>query len=415
MGSANNFLGLSARVLARGSRVLARGSRWLDRANHQQELVAGECPLKLNVGCGYDKRDGYLNVDVDPACVPDLLIVDGDYTPIPRRYFEEVLAKDVLEHIPHRETLLVLLDFADYLVDGGKLIVQTPSVVHLAAKLQATRRFAEQWSWIVCLFGNQQHSGDCHYTSWTEVTLQTLLIAAGFKVDTFELRESGWNFYVEARKLSDWTSLLEKASGNNQQFLREAYNTVLGRDADEAETRRFGRLLHEGAPRKQILKHILATPERLFRIAKQREADFYRISTVVPEQHNSARISKFAAIAPSLGIAVETEETMASFAASFVLDAPRGLDGVGEPRVVVDLEVLTGAIGIGCTNADYTSWLDRIQVVPAGSRQEVYVPFGAPFAPAHLVIANYCPEGRSLAHIHGIEIRRVPPPIMSDG
>ena len=85
MGSANNLLGLSARVLARGSRVLARGSRWLDRANQQQEFVVGECPLKLNVGCGYDKRECYLNFDVDPACAPDLLIVEGYYTQFPRR------------------------------------------------------------------------------------------------------------------------------------------------------------------------------------------------------------------------------------------------------------------------------------------------------------------------------------------
>lgn len=25
---------------------------------------------KLNIGCGYDKREGYVNVDVDPACEP---------------------------------------------------------------------------------------------------------------------------------------------------------------------------------------------------------------------------------------------------------------------------------------------------------------------------------------------------------
>ena len=62
-------------------------------------------PPKLNIGCGYDKREGYLNVDVDPACAPDLLIRDGDYSPIPRRQFEEVLAKDVLEHIPRAQTI----------------------------------------------------------------------------------------------------------------------------------------------------------------------------------------------------------------------------------------------------------------------------------------------------------------------
>ena len=53
-------------------------------------------PRKLNVGCGYDKRPDYLNIDVDPACEPDVLIVDNDFSPIPTGYFDEVLAKDVL-------------------------------------------------------------------------------------------------------------------------------------------------------------------------------------------------------------------------------------------------------------------------------------------------------------------------------
>jgi hypothetical protein len=98
-----------------------------------------QCPSKLNFGCGYDKRDGYLNVDVDAACAPDLLIVDGDDSAIPRRYFSEVLAKDVLENVPLPQTLAALLDFADYLVLGGKLIIQTSNIQHPARRGQASR------------------------------------------------------------------------------------------------------------------------------------------------------------------------------------------------------------------------------------------------------------------------------------
>ncbi len=29
--------------------------------------------MKLNMGCGYDKREGYLNVDISPVCEPDLV------------------------------------------------------------------------------------------------------------------------------------------------------------------------------------------------------------------------------------------------------------------------------------------------------------------------------------------------------
>jgi len=62
-------------------------------------------PSKLNYGCGHNKLAGYLNVDIDPACQPDLLIKNGDTSAIPRDYFEEVLANDVLEHFPRTQTL----------------------------------------------------------------------------------------------------------------------------------------------------------------------------------------------------------------------------------------------------------------------------------------------------------------------
>src|SRR6185295_3202607 len=165
--------------------------------------AATNIPSKLNFGCGKDKREGYLNVDVDSACVPDMLIQDGDYSGIPRRHFEEVLAKDVLEHIPRAETLAALLDFSDFLVDGGKLILQTSSILDIAAKLQQSNRYADHHSWTICLFGNQVHAGDFHLTGFTEVTLTVHLRAAGFRLDRLELKE-GWMFHAEATKIEDW-------------------------------------------------------------------------------------------------------------------------------------------------------------------------------------------------------------------
>jgi hypothetical protein len=82
--------GLVSRALGRGSRVLGRASRWLDRLSKRRQHGGGpirQYSSKLNIGCGQDKREGYLNVDVDPVCAPDLLIVDGDYSAIPRLLF----------------------------------------------------------------------------------------------------------------------------------------------------------------------------------------------------------------------------------------------------------------------------------------------------------------------------------------
>lgn len=56
--------------------------------------------MKLNLGCGFDKREGWLNVDNFPECQPDQLL-DIEATPwaLPTDGFEHILMKHVLEHV----------------------------------------------------------------------------------------------------------------------------------------------------------------------------------------------------------------------------------------------------------------------------------------------------------------------------
>jgi SAM-dependent methyltransferase len=56
--------------------------------------------VKLNLGCGFDKRDGWLNVDGFAACGPDRLL-DIEATPwdLETSAFEHILMKHVLEHV----------------------------------------------------------------------------------------------------------------------------------------------------------------------------------------------------------------------------------------------------------------------------------------------------------------------------
>lgn len=57
-------------------------------------------PLRLNLGCGFKKYDGYLNVDSAPACKPDL-VWDLEQTPWPWKTssVEEIKLEHVLEHV----------------------------------------------------------------------------------------------------------------------------------------------------------------------------------------------------------------------------------------------------------------------------------------------------------------------------
>ena len=220
---------------------------------------------KINFGCGYDKRDGYLNVDVDAACAPDLLIVDDDYSVIPADAFDEILAHDVLEHIPRAQTASVLFDWARYLTVGGRLIVQTSSITGVAERLNALPDFASQHGWTICLFGNQAHPGDFHLTGFTENTLRVHLLAAGFEVGEFHL-DQGWLLGVDAVKSLDWEAAVgidERAK--HADFVQALYPTALGREADRDGLTYLTTELKTGRmTRHDAARHLYGSPERLF-------------------------------------------------------------------------------------------------------------------------------------------------------
>jgi len=231
-------------------------------------MVTERFPRKLNFGCGYDKRDGYLNVDVDPACQPDLLILDDDYSVLPTAWFEEILAQDVLEHIPRSQTTRVLLEWSKFLVDGGRLHVQTSNIMGVAERMAAAPDFASHVGWTICLFGNQAHPGDFHFTGFTETTLRVHLLAAGFDLGPITL-DDGWLFSVDATKVQSWSKMVDETAGlDTKKFITEIYRYAFDREPDpNGMTYLKTELKSKRMTRSDAALHLLGSPERLFRTA----------------------------------------------------------------------------------------------------------------------------------------------------
>lgn len=56
--------------------------------------------MKINLGSGYKRIDGFLNVDDDPLVKPDFLVdIERDHLPFEDNTVEEVRAHHILEHI----------------------------------------------------------------------------------------------------------------------------------------------------------------------------------------------------------------------------------------------------------------------------------------------------------------------------
>jgi predicted SAM-dependent methyltransferase len=197
-------------------------------------------PNKLNLGCGFDKRPGYTNVDMNSFHAPDLVCDVLDLNVLPKNYYVEIVAQDILEHLPRNLTKSALVHWASFLHTGGNLVLRVPNVLGLLKLLSARQNqtLERHEAFIQDLFGTQAYSGDFHYTSFTEIILRSYLVECGFVV--MEIKDvDGWLFDVSARKdrvvspeeIGDFSDLLRQ-DFSNLEFVKAAYLKILNREPD---------------------------------------------------------------------------------------------------------------------------------------------------------------------------------------
>src|SRR5262245_8445500 len=160
-----------------------------------------DCPRRLNLGCGYDHRPGYLNVDNLARHEPDLLADVRDLSALPSDWFDEVLAHDVLEHLPRAATAPAIREWTRVLREGGTLSLRVPSFLHLAEVLLCGDYQSPGFhaGIIQCAHGTQAYDGDFHFTSFTPLLLQQALNGVGLMPQSAKLLV-GWMLEVVAMK-----------------------------------------------------------------------------------------------------------------------------------------------------------------------------------------------------------------------
>jgi len=80
---------------------------------------------KLNIGCGKDKLEGYINLDISREVEPDIVCDIRHGLPFPDDYFDEVVAYNVLTQID-KEFLFVMNEL--HRVTKGSIYVRIPIV-----------------------------------------------------------------------------------------------------------------------------------------------------------------------------------------------------------------------------------------------------------------------------------------------
>ena len=89
--------------------------------------------MKLNIGCGNNKKAGYVNIDVEPACNPDqVLDICQTPWPFPESSVEEIVLCHVLEHVGRtpEEFKSILRELYRVLQPDGLLKITVPHPSH---------------------------------------------------------------------------------------------------------------------------------------------------------------------------------------------------------------------------------------------------------------------------------------------
>jgi len=89
--------------------------------------------MKLNLGCGFNKIDGYINADKEIICLPDVLVsLDTEPWPWVDDSADEVLLDHVLEHLGETtaQYLHVIKELYRVCMPGAKIIIRVPHPRH---------------------------------------------------------------------------------------------------------------------------------------------------------------------------------------------------------------------------------------------------------------------------------------------
>jgi predicted SAM-dependent methyltransferase len=130
--------------------------------------------LRLHLGCGQKRLEGFVNIDRNRSPATDYV---GDIARLPCRpgSVERIETYHVIEHIPVTVVDDVLAAWRRMLRPGGVLVVECPDLEADLRELQAGNEER-----MYSIFGRQRFPGDAHHWGYSERSLRERLERLGF-------------------------------------------------------------------------------------------------------------------------------------------------------------------------------------------------------------------------------------------
>jgi hypothetical protein len=169
----------------------------------------GSGGLKINVGCGSDKKDGYVNIDGVKELEPDIVMrlpQDSLLDRFSPASVHEVMMIDFLEHHFRWEAEKILKEIYIILVPNGKINIRVPNFVNIVFNFRISWEQKIRLLWGGQDIGNEANDDlrikypefYCHKYGYTKSSLTSILKKIGFVC--ISVKSEGTNFWTTAIK-----------------------------------------------------------------------------------------------------------------------------------------------------------------------------------------------------------------------
>ena len=153
--------------------------------------------MKINLGCGYDKRDGYVNIDIRPEVEPDIIEDVSKLESIKDGSCEVIYASHILEHFSWRDTDKILALWLRKLKRGGLLYIKVPNLMDIITQ---TYYSTKKWSQLISdIYGGQEYKENYHKTGFEPIDIKSRLENLKTKLTYFQYNSQ--EITIECEKL----------------------------------------------------------------------------------------------------------------------------------------------------------------------------------------------------------------------
>lgn len=134
--------------------------------------------MKLHLGCGEKKLEGFVNIDTRPLeDVVDVIDDVRELTTIENETVSLIYCSHVLEHIGRREYIEVLKRWYDVLQNGGILRLSIPDFEKV---VEHYNKYKDIDMIRGFLYGGQNYKENYHYCAWDFKKIKSDLESVGF-------------------------------------------------------------------------------------------------------------------------------------------------------------------------------------------------------------------------------------------